>query len=79
MWLTVITISLIVAQPERPRKRLVFRPLGGFVRCLQFGQVHREVENDLNGLCIGVSVVVAIHVYLHLPTVSYDATPPMLK
>jgi hypothetical protein len=86
-WLTPI----LPRGQERPREALAERPagcpspletqgrLGSFVSRFQFCQVHREVENDLDGFGIWVSVVIAINVYLHLPTVANDTLPPMLE
>ena len=54
--------------------------LSGFVcRRLQFGQVHREVEHDLDWFSVRMGIVIAINVHLHLPAVANDSAPSMLK
>jgi len=53
--------------------------LSGFVCRFQFGQVHREVEHDLDWFSVRMGIVIAINVHLHLPAVANDSAPSMLK
>ena len=57
----------------------VRRALSCFVCRLQFGQVHCEVEHDLDWLRVFVGIIVAVHIDFHLATIAHDTLATMLE
>jgi hypothetical protein len=60
-------------------KELARKPLGGLVCRFQLGNVHRKIKHYLDRFGVGMGVIVAVNVYLELPTVANDPLPPRLE